>query len=223
MISLFTNGLKPFTRHILREAVAQNPRMSYQALKSIAQSYGDARREDKAQATPKASPYAKLHPKPPRLRRQLALWAQPDLSGEIYALPINVGSPRWASIPSPRSGYSSSSHSPGGYGDGVPRTKKLVAILRCYACKQAGQRLIECPFVTEEQRKALRSTQDKFRDLEKQLAEFTSNAQPTANTPVRTTAPTSQVMRGEKEKNAMVVVDPTACPPIQDVPGNVEL
>ena len=45
LISIFIDGLKPYSQHVVRDAVAENTRMTFQAIRAKAQSLGDAYRE----------------------------------------------------------------------------------------------------------------------------------------------------------------------------------
>ena len=155
LIAMYVDGLKAYTRHIVREAISQNPRMTFQALKSMAQSYGDSHREDR-QSAYRTRPSAKNNLAPRRTIRTDAFIGEPVGDMELYALPVDTAAPLETSLPTTGSPPISIPSSPGRSTNtsvtstGSPFPRKYT--LRCYGCKEVGHGIPECPLLTEEQR-----------------------------------------------------------------------
>ena len=188
LIQVYVDGLTPAVSHVMNDLLEEAPDMSFQKVKTRAQSRGDALRAGMPSRT---SPYAGLSPIHPRNTYRAARSPQPAHKAamlvesdyeqvddpEAYALPIETGSAYSQSLPSLPSGFNSRMQSPGGSParpssphnttSGSNGPYRRAVLYRCHACKMMGHSLLDCPLLTEEQKRRFREAHERARALER--------------------------------------------------------
>ena len=188
LIQVYVDGLTPAVSHIMNDLLEESPDMSFQKVKTRAQSRGDALR---AGTPSRTSPYAGLSPthprntyratRSPKPAHNVAMLAEVDYEQEdcpdAYALPVEAESTDSQSLPSLPSGVDSRVQSPGSSPVRLPSPYSNASgsngpyrrsvLYRCHACKMMGHSLLDCPLLTEEQKRRFREAHERARAMER--------------------------------------------------------
>ena len=202
LIGVFVEGLIPAVGHVMNDLLEENPDMPFQRVKTRAKSRGDAFRAGNSART---SPYVGLSsthprssqriPRSPRATQSPVMLADVDYHQdylpETLALPVEMESNSSQSLPGLPSGVNTRPQSTGtspvirptnpGSASGSNSYHRRYASYLCYACKTMGHGLLDCPYLTEEQRRKFREAHQKARALERQP--HTGHAGARGNTP----------------------------------------
>ncbi len=166
VIAQFIDGVEPHVRYLLQERLNQNPNMSYQAITTAAQNYGDAARGRQTSGERSGTRRAR------DTRSTGALLAAADPSGDAPGYPLRelelgnvfraealaVGQLSRTPSRSANSRYDSRSSSP--YrrerSQSPQASRDRYGEYLCFACRKPGHFLYDCPWLPENVRQMIR-------------------------------------------------------------------